>query len=85
MRKIQDLKNKISLYYNKGTIDYNQWRHSLHLGNKQYKQFPKKKKPLKRERGKEKEMEKRRKRKKREKNKEEKRGKERRKERKKGE
>ena len=24
MRKIQDSKNKISLYYNKGTINYNQ-------------------------------------------------------------
>ena len=45
------LKNKksIVLYSNKGTINYNQQCHPLHLGNKQYKQFPKKKKKLKKE------------------------------------
>ena len=57
MRKIQDSKNKTSLYYNKGTNGYNQWRHSLHLKNRQYKQFPQKKKE---EKGNVKEMEKRR-------------------------
>ena len=42
-------KEKIFLYSNKGTIDYNQQCHSLHLGNKQYKQFPQKKWKRKRE------------------------------------
>ena len=38
------------LYYNKGTIDYNQQCHPLHLGNEQCRKFPqKKKKSLKRE------------------------------------
>ena len=62
----------IVLYYNKGTIDYSQQCHPLHLGNEQYKQFPQKKISRKRKRegkrgresakGKEKEMEKRKKR-----------------------
>ena len=55
-------KNKISFYSNKGIADYNQYRHSLHLRNKQYKQFlkkkTKKKKPQERERKREKEEEK---------------------------
>ena len=36
-------KKKIFLYSNEDTIDYNQQCHPLHLINKQYKQFPKKK------------------------------------------
>ena len=57
-------KNKIFLYSNEGTIDYNQQCHPLHLINKQYKQFPQKKKKKKRmrkrgrESGKKKEKEK---------------------------
>ena len=73
MRKFMIQKRKKNLlYYNKGTIDYNQQCHSLHLGDKQYKQFPQKKISRERKRkekrkresakGKEKEMENRRKR-----------------------
>ena len=58
-------KKKIFLYSNEGTIDYNQQCHPLHLINKQYKQFPQKKKKEKkrmrkrgRESGKKKEKEK---------------------------
>ena len=40
-------KKSIVLYSNKGTINYNQQCHPLHLGNKQYKQFPQKKKKRK--------------------------------------
>ena len=45
----------IVLYYNEGTIDYNQQFRSLHIKKKQYKQFPQHRKNLKkeRERGKE--------------------------------
>ena len=51
---------KIVLYSNKGTINYNQQCHPLHLGNKQHKQFPqKKKKKLKKEKGRRKEEKKR--------------------------
>ena len=39
-------KKKI-LYSNEGTIDYNQQCHPLHLRNKQYKQFPQKKRKKK--------------------------------------
>ena len=45
--QIHALKEKNFLYSNEGTIDYNQQCHPLHLGNKQYKQFPKKKKKKK--------------------------------------
>ena len=56
-------KISIVLYCNKGTIDYNQQCHSLHLGNKQYKQFPQHRNSLKkRKRKKEKERGKERKR-----------------------
>ena len=56
-------KEKNFLYSNEGTIDYNQQCHPLHLGNKQYKQFPqnkkkKKKKESANEKGREKEKEK---------------------------
>ena len=51
------LQKKIVLYSNKGTINYNQQCHPLHLGNKQYKQFPKKK-YLKKEKGRRKEKKK---------------------------
>ena len=44
---------KIVLYSNKGTINYNQQCYPLHLGNKQYKQFPKKNISQERERDKE--------------------------------
>ena len=48
-------KKKNFLYSNEGTIDYNQQCHPLHLRNKQYKQFPqKKKKGSANEKGKEK-------------------------------
>ena len=47
--QIQEPKKKIFLYSNEGTIDYNQQCHPLHLGNKQYKQFPKKKSECERE------------------------------------
>ena len=43
-------KKKIVLYSNKGTINYNQKCHPLHLGNEQYKQFPQKKFSRKRKR-----------------------------------
>ena len=42
--QIHEPKKKFFLYSNEGTIDYNQQCHPLHLGNKQYKQFPKKNK-----------------------------------------
>ena len=45
------------LYYNKGTIDYNQQCHPLHLKNEQYRQFPQKKKSQERERDREREEE----------------------------
>ena len=51
-------KEKNFLYSNEGTIDYNQQCHPLHLGNKQYKQFPQKKKKSANEKGTEKEKEK---------------------------
>ena len=41
---------KNALYSNEDIIDYNQQCHPLHLGNEQYKQFPKKKKSQERER-----------------------------------
>ena len=52
-------KKKFAFYFNEDTIDYNQQYHPLHLGNKQYKQFPQKRKNLKKEkrRGKEKKRE----------------------------
>ena len=43
-------KKSIVLYSNKGTINYNQQCHPLHLRNKQYKQFPQKKKNISRRR-----------------------------------
>ena len=55
-------KEENSLYSNEDTIYYNQQCHPLHLGNKQYKQFPQKKRKKKKrsanEKGKEKEKEK---------------------------
>ena len=42
---------KIALYSNKDTSDYNQQCHPSHLGNEQYKQFPQKRKNLKKEKG----------------------------------
>ena len=42
---------KIALYSNEYTIDYNQHCLPLHLGNEQYKQFPQKRKNLKKEKG----------------------------------
>ena len=64
--QIHEPKEKKFLYSNEGTIDYNQQCHPLHLGNKQYKQFPQKKKGKRgkrkkksaNEKGKEKEKEK---------------------------
>ena len=49
----------IVIYSNECTIDYNQQCHPLHLGNEQYKQFPKNRKNLKKEkeRGKERKRE----------------------------
>ena len=44
-------KKKIALYSNEDTIDYNQQCHPLQLGNEQYKQFPQKRKNLKKEKG----------------------------------
>ena len=50
---------KKNLYSNEGTIDYNQQCHPLRLRNKQYKQFPqRKKKESANEKGREKEKEK---------------------------
>ena len=40
-------KKENSLYSNEDTIYYNQQCHPLHLGNKQYKQFPQKKRKKK--------------------------------------
>ena len=45
------LKNKVSLYSNEDTIDYNQQCHPLHIGNEQYMHFPPKRKNLKKEKG----------------------------------
>ena len=39
-------KEKIFLYSNEGTIDYNQQCYPLHFGNKQYVKFPQKKKKV---------------------------------------
>ena len=44
-------KKKNFLYSNEGTIDYNQQCHPLHLRNKQYKEFPQKKKRVRKRRG----------------------------------
>ena len=49
MRKFIVIKEKVSLYSNQVTFNYNQWCHRLHLGSTQYKQFPKKKKKLREE------------------------------------
>ena len=38
--QIHASKKNIVIYSHKGTIDYNQQCHPLHLGNEQYKQFP---------------------------------------------
>ena len=46
---------KMTLYSNEDTIDYNQKCFPLHLGNEQYKQFPQKRKNLKKEKGRRKE------------------------------
>ena len=46
MRKLIDIKGKVSLYFNQITFSYNQW---LHLGSTQYKQFPQKKKKTKKD------------------------------------
>ena len=44
MKKFIVIKEKVSLYSNQVTFNYNQWCHRLHLGSTQYKQFPRKKK-----------------------------------------
>ena len=65
MKKFIVIKEKVSLYSNQVTFNYNQWCHRLHLGSTQYKQFPRtKKKNFRKKRGKENEVEKRRRRKK---------------------
>ena len=53
--RIHASKKKIALYSNEDTIDYNQQCHPLQLENEQYKQFPQKRKNLKKEKGREKE------------------------------
>ena len=45
-RKLIDITEKVSLYSNKITFNYNQW---LHLGSSQYKQFPQNKKKTKKD------------------------------------
>ena len=47
MKKLIDIKGKVSLYSNQITFSYNQWCHRLHLRSTQYKQFPQKKKKKK--------------------------------------
>ena len=63
MRKFIPIKEKVSLYSNQITFNYNQKCHPLHPRDTWYKQFPQKKKKKKRREKERKEVEKRRRRK----------------------